>query len=374
MTTPPLFLRTYLDWCAEPEAAFAGWLSAHCFKTSTAEIYLWMWSKFCRWMTEHGLTLDKVTGLDVDRFLKEAESASLHGYHFLRLIERAYLYINGFADAPPNRINPASQAIQSQAARLSNAPTSFLDEHARVKVRQMVETGKSDKPDETEAVGKRGATLHAGDDGKALLSAEGRLGTHGQRNWSSGSATPVRLTGAAGEWKRQRDLALAGVFIGGGLRVQEAVSLTISCISDNGTTLHLLSEHNAHSARSVMLEPFASVALKRWLSLRNQKTYGGNVFAANTKGKAMDPSSMFRRIKILLTELGLDDIEGRSCCQTLRNSYIATLFDRELDPNTIAEMAGMAELATVMRLHREYMAFFNRRASVALEDDSAWLS
>lgn len=337
MENPSLFLRTYADWCNDPDSSFLHWLSINEFKTTTCNVYNWMWSKFCRWLETQSLTLNTVRGHDIDLFIRFTEPHSLHGYHYLRLIERIYQHINGLADSPPGSINPASLAIQQQSKKLANAPTSFMATYLRNDLQHLIEHGQ---------------LPHA-------YSTVKRIPT-----------TPNRLTGKAGEWKRQRDLALAAIFLGAGLRVQEACALTISCISENVTSLVIPVSTNVPDgqdsiySRTIPLEPFVTIALKRWLHVRNESTYGDYVFAANTKGKAMDPSSMFRRIRIIFAEMGITEFEGRACCQTLRNAYIATLFDLNTELTTIAERAGFVELTTVSKLQKEYLAFFDRLANL----------
>lgn len=357
MTSPFLFHTTYQEWINSPEDSFATWLANKPLKLSSAKIYLWMWKKFCRWSAENGLRLDTLDHRDLARFLNHSRQNKLHTYHYLRLIERAYLFLQALPDAPPGQSNPASQAIQQLPNKVRNDPTSFLDHTARERVQQLITIGQWSPPPLSEVAEPASADASITLPGSATTPSRP---THTAHPTSRRKAT--RLTGVAGEWKRQRDLALAGVFLGGGLRVQEAVNLTLSCISLDGTQLtvpHTTGNPGGDSqfSRQVLLAPFAVIALQRWLALRNPKTYGDHVFVATTKGKVLDPSSMFRRIKLLLEELMLDHIEGRSCCQTLRNSYIATLFDQELPLAQVADLAGLTEVVTAARLHRSYLDF-----------------
>ena len=355
MTTSLLFHSTYKEWITTPEDSFATWLTNKPIKQSTANIYLWMWKKFCRWSSENGLRLDTLDHRDLARFLNHSRQSKLQIYHYLRLIERAYLFLLALPDAPPGKCNPASLAIQQLPSKVRNDPTSFLEQAARNRVQQLIATEQWSPPP-LPAVAPRVST----DAITAGLAIIPDYPAHTSNPTLPRNTT--RLSGAAGEWKRQRDLALAGVFLGGGLRVQEAVNLTLSCISEDGMQLSIphtagSQDGNSQFSRQVSLPPFAVLALQRWLALRNKQTYGDHVFAATTKGKVMDPSSMFRRIKLLLEELQLDHIEGRSCCQTLRNSYIATLFDQGLALGQVAEMAGLTEVVTAARLHRSYLDF-----------------
>lgn len=350
MTALSLFETTYNDWIYSPISAFATWLANKQLKLSSANIYLWMWGKFCRWSSENGLRLDTIDHRDLTRFLNHSRQNKLQTYHYLRLIERAYLFLLSLPDAPPGKMNPASLAIQQLPNKLRNDPTSFLDQATRERIQQLIINGQFSTP----PLSSDSDHIPAGS--KDILAP---LTHHPD---STIPRKRARLTGAAGKWKRQRDLALAGVFLGGGLRVQEAANLTLSCISEDNTCLSVPNSTgtpngSSQFSRQVTLPDFAMVALQRWLSLRNQHTCGDHVFPATTKGKVMDPSSMFRRIKLLLEELMLDSIDARSCCQTLRNSYIATLFDQELPLSDVAAMAGLTEVVTAARLHHSYMNF-----------------
>lgn len=358
MTSLQLFDTTYQDWIENPERAFATWLSNKPLKENSAGIYLWMWGKFCRWSAENGLRLDTLDDRDLVRFLHHTRQNKLQTYHYLRLIERAYLFLMALPDAPAGRRNPASLAIQQLPNKVHNDPTSFLDQPTRERLQHLIETGNWSPPLFSEVEHK---TVTASSPSLAAANAPNQLV---QNPHFAPRRKVARLSGPAGEWKRLRDLALAGVFLGGGLRVQEAVSLTLSCISSDSTQLLIPNTagtpHNeSQFSRQITLAPFAVIALQRWLTLRSKATYGDHVFTATTKGKVMDPSSMFRRIKLILEELKLEHIEGRTCCQTLRNAYIATLLDQERSLQEVAALAGLTEVVTAARLHRSYMDFQN---------------
>lgn len=358
MRSLQLFDTTYQDWVNSPETAFATWLSNKHLKESSAGIYLWMWGKFCRWSAENGLRLDTLDDRDLIRFLHHSRQSKLQTYHYLRLIERAYLFLMALPDAPAGRSNPASLAIQQLPNKVHNDPTSFLDQPTRERIQHLIVTVNGSPPLVSEA---EHTAATASSPGQAAAKAPKQLA---QKPRITPRRKVARLSGPAGEWKRLRDLALAAVFLGGGLRVQEAANLTLSCISSDCTQLLIPNTagtpHNeSQFSRQITLAPFAVIALQRWLTLRSKATYGDHVFAATTKGKVMDHSSMFRRIKLILEELKLEHIEGRTCCQTLRNAYIANLFDQERSLQEVAALAGLTEVVTAARLHRSYMDFQN---------------
>ncbi|NHR04453.1 tyrosine-type recombinase/integrase [Chromobacterium haemolyticum] len=329
MHTQTLFDSSYSLWMTDPEVAFSSWLASQNIKKDSIEVYCWMWGKFCRWMAEHNYRLDTLEKDQLGQFINEEELVKKQGYRYVRLIERVYLRINSLPDAPRNTINPAKDAAKNRLAIGKDAPMGFFSVEDRRRLALIVETGQVDDG------GGKGKT------GKSLK-------------------------GEAGIWKRERDLALLGMFLGGGLKVHEVNGLTISCIL-NAETIALPYDPKARGSdaidgagagtfeHQVKLEPFAVLALQRWLHQRSLNTEGNVLFPSSTKGAAMDPSSIFRRIQRLLLEAGLDQINGaRSCCQTLRNCFAATHLDRETPAGEIAQLMGFVDVVTVERVRFAY--------------------
>lgn len=330
MHTQTLFDSSYSLWITDPEIAFSSWLANRDIKKDSIEVYCWMWGKFCRWMAENNYRLNTLDKELLSPFIdKEEFKKTKQGYRYVRLIEQVYQRINSLSDAPSSTINPAKELAQDRFATGKDAPMGFFSAEDRRRLALIVETGQVDDG------GEKGKT------GKSLK-------------------------GEAGIWKRERDLALLGLFLGGGLKVHEVNGLTISCIL-NPETIALTYDPKTRGSdaidgdgagtfeHQVKLEPFAVTALQRWLHLRSLKTEGNVLFPSSTKGAAMDPSSIFRRIQRLLLEAGLGQINGaRSCCQTLRNCFAATHLDRETPAGEIAQLMGFVDVVTVERVRFAY--------------------
>ena len=318
-----------------------------------------MWMKFTRWLHTSNIRLDTLNGVTIATFTVETQQTKLHAYRYIRLIESVYTHLATLPDYPRTLENPAHSAIVSLQKRYRNDDTAFLPVWARQRLLSFVKWGEMD------------------DDDFDLVEIDLEPAVHGSENlpsWTDHLTTSIenqptkkdktqasRLTGPAGEWKLQRDLAIVATMLGGGLRVHEVIDLTVSCISVDNRQITIPThiggmDESSTFERIIELEPEASQALARWLKLRNRATYGDMVFPSNKQGRRMDSSTVFRRVKIILDEAYLTDLDMRSCCQTLRNSYIASLFDRQLENSKIAQVAGFAELISVARMRTSYNA------------------
>jgi integrase len=266
-------------------------------------------------------------------------------------LERVFQHMNTLQLCAPDAINPARLLIQRQTKKSRNDATSFYDADKRAAISSYLENRIGRKKGDAVAVVE--------ESGKEFVN-ENTVDLHKGMG---------RLNGKAGIWKNARDHALLAVFMGAGLRVHEAASLTISCISVEDASITLQTTPHARGnnvtdgdqagtfARVIPIEPFALPALKHWLTLRTENTRGEIAFPSSLPGSPMDPSTVFRRVRMQLEGLGVANDKARTCCQTLRNCYIATLFDRATPYEEIARRAGFVELVSVVRFERAYLHF-----------------
>ncbi|MDN0082372.1 tyrosine-type recombinase/integrase [Crenobacter sp. SG2305] len=342
MQGPTLFDCSYRYWLSDPETSFDAWLSRQDYKKDTMAIYRWMWQKFCRWLAQHRYRLDTLQADQLAQFVKEEALLKRHGYRYVRLIERVYQHLLSLPDAPAGRLNPASKAAQQGAATGRNDPTGFFSAAERDRLARLIETGKLTEEKEEEKKTRRG------------------------------------VNPAQQAWRRDRDLALLGVFLGGGLKVHEAEGLTVSCIV-GGDRLQLPFSPKTRGAgregdtgagqfaRAVPLEPFAVVALRRWLARRGPCGGAEPLFPASEQGRPLDASNVFRRVRTLLDEAGVADQEAaRACCQTLRNAYAATLLERAVPDDEIVARMGWSDVSIVGRLRFAYEAWLARQSGAPL--------
>lgn len=327
MSHASLFDSALPIWLDSPEIAFDGWVTGLPLKRNSMQVSRYMWGKFCRWLTAHSLRLDHIDASHIATFLSDERVTKQQRYRYVRLVERVFLHLSALPGYPMLALNPGSDAARNRIATARNDPTVFLTVSERAALTEVIKGKKEEKNDKSRA-GERG--------------------------------------GPTGEWRAMRDRALLGVFAGGGLKVHEAEYLTVSCISPEGVVKvperwPFGGKDSVEGAKpncrphSVPLEPYAWEAMQKWLGLRRQQTVGDALFPSTVKGAPMHRSSMFRRVRHLLDVAGVrSETDDRACCQTLRNSFAATLFDRDIDSGTIAEYLGYAEPLTVERLRFAY--------------------
>lgn len=171
------------------------------------------------------------------------------------------------------------------------------------------------------------------------------------------------------EWKLPRDLALVGVLLGGGLKLSEALCLTIRCITGEAAdTVEIPHSPKTRGGdryadpgvgtfeRTVKLEPFAAVAMKRWLAIRNAVPgmSDDNLFPSTLAGKPLDVSNANRRIKPILEACNVTfGREARGSAQTLRNCHAANLFFMGRDDNEILQQMGWVDMLSVQRFRSQ---------------------
>lgn len=349
MKPPSLFDHSYLDWQAQPSTAFECWLARRPLKKVSMETYRWMWLAFLRWLDSRGRTLGDLQVDEIKDFVEKGEyrkvslaahakpgsadaNHSLYSYHYLKLIEHVYGYVNGLPDAPQAAINPAAEALKGGVRTGKNNAPSFFPRDACERLIALVEGAEMDKG---EKKGKNGETDR--------------------------SALPRQA-----EWRQPRDLAMIGLLLGGGLRVSELTSLTISCINENGIILPYSPKTRGADkdgdegaglfGRTIQLEPFAVKALERWLAILSEDGAGNGVlFPAKKNGGAIDSSNVLRRVKVLLQEAEVaEGKEMRTCGQTLRNCHAANLIERNWEDSAIMAQMGWVDPLTALRFRLAY--------------------
>lgn len=338
--TPDLYASKYVLWNSSPIEAFDSWLNGKALKKDSMATYKHMWAVFVRWMVFNGLTLATLKDVRIREFIEKAQyrehsesphskhpgytGRSLYPYHLLKLIESAYDFFNGLPDAPENAVNPAQQVLLQSITTGRNRPPSFFSLYDQEKIVHLISYGKRDK--------------------------EGQLNTD-----EADHSAAARMF--------SRDSALIGVLLGGGLKLSEALALTISSINEDGSVKVPFSpktrggdKHGDVGAgmfgRTVWLEPFAHQAMSRWLTLRSQfvNTDEKWVFTSRTPKSPLDVSNANRRIRWMLDQAGVPYGEhARGSAQTLRNCFAANLFLKCSDDDDIQSIMGWADILSVGR-------------------------
>ena len=77
---------------------------------------------------------------------------------------------------------------------------------------------------------------------------------------------------------------------------------------------------------------------------------GGQLqFVAGEDGRQMDTATLYRRAHWVMESSGID-LESREGPQTLRNSFVAMLFDMNVQDSVVAGYLGLREPSSVERL------------------------
>jgi site-specific recombinase XerD len=317
-----LFSRSKRDWLADPRAAFDAWLAHQGFKSSSAQTYRAQWGNFLDWLAERRIELDKTNKRTVGRFVATLSIRRPQRQRYLRIIERVFDEMRQSEAAATNPARPVAQRGDAAWRKApDNEPTGFLLPAER-------------------------ATLIA-----QLFSP----------------MTP--LLSATAQSKESRDRALVAVFLGAGVKVSEAKSLTVSCV--NGSDERILIEAaNPHLSRRSRLMPFARVVLQRWIEVRRTAGIAGELlFPGAPDGRPMHKATMLRAVDAQIDAAGIGQArKARASPQTLRNSFAAELFESGAPPERIAEWMGFAQLLSANRLQTAWKNWRESDSEVSDQD------
>lgn len=301
-----LFDRSVSDWIAAPEAAFDAWLATQAFRRSSADVYRAQWGAFLNWLREHQKNLSTVDTASIAHFVGELPIKKTQRIRYLRLIERVLDHIrrSEFASTNPARfIAQDGEAVWRKAR--DNEPTGFLSPSERARL-------------------------------LAYL------------------FSPIDVSGAA-QWKERRDRALVAAFLGGGIKTGEARALTISCISQDRTSLIVPSTH-PDFVRETRLSSFAIALLDAWLAERKHQDIPGDlVFPASPAGRPMHKATMLRAVDAIVEAADIAASRtARASPQTLRNTYAAELFENDVPLERVGQWLGFMQAISSNRLHRAW--------------------
>src|SRR6195952_494162 len=182
-STDDIFEHERVSWYTDPASAFDAWLAGQAFKASSADVYRAQWGLFLEWLKAKRVNLKTVDRLAIEQFVTQLDIRKPQRVRYLRLIERVLDHVRKIelASTNPARFIAQDGDAPWRDAR-ENEPTGFLAHSERAAL-----------------------IIH-------LCSPIGELST-GQR------------------WRERRDRALAGVFLGGGVKTGEAATLTVSDFS-----------------------------------------------------------------------------------------------------------------------------------------------
>lgn len=312
-------------WLSSPDIAYSSWISSHKLLPTTKEVYISMWAKFTRWLSEQGVSLRDCQAHHISVFLDSSELKKGHRQRYVRLIERVYHHLNSLGLVCHN---PGQKAGIEKVGAGQNDPTRFLSIGEREKLCEYLRSMFNPVVNEKEKV----------EEEKSRKGKEGR---------------------AALQWAFVRDAAVAAAMIGGGMKVSEVTRLTVNCtFAPQGMVIPADGNIREHTAR---LFPVAQEAFDAWRRCRAELEVSADTMFPSALDRrrhdqrvataAMHPATVYRRIHALLEEAGITG--DRACCQTLRNTYAAMLIEEGASDLELAECLGLFVDFSAQRM-REY--------------------
>lgn len=327
-----------LPWSADPVMAFDHWLARHKMRAGSATVYGAMWGRYLHWLAVKRIGLLDVDVATVGLFLGELGSAVKRPQRerYRLLLERVYDEL-----AEPEH-NPARLAMVPRHSgwrqARGNAPTTFLDAAARA---ALVEHLEQLSP---------------------RLLGQGRGGG---------------LTAAG--WRALRGRALYAVFLGGGLKLREALALRVQDVAERAAGEYWLTLPATGSSlpHESVLRDWAARWFGEWLEVRAagvpRSRLSPTIFTKAPGGGGLTPSSVNRALTAVLDarhwfgrfgavpahvrRLPAEAVDpDRIDPQALRNSFAGTLFEAGEPLELVAERLGYADLLSAQRLHLAWQA------------------
>lgn len=158
------------------------------------------------------------------------------------------------------------------------------------------------------------------------------------------------VNGAVGDASREaalwaRDVCLAELLYGSGLRISEALALSFRRVA--GHTGHVRVLGKGGKERLAPLTEESAQALERWLALRHQVANPGELaLFVGARGAALQRREAQRIIERLCQQAGLPAVVSP---HALRHSFATHLLEAGADLRSVQELLGHARIATTQR-------------------------
>ena len=195
------------------------------------------------------------------------------------------------------------------------------------------------------AATKRGGNVKAVTTAKRGANAAGSGGAAGMQT-PAPEAFPEAITNASKEavlWAR--DICLAELLYGSGLRISEALALSFRRVA--GHTGHVRVLGKGGKERLAPLTEESALALERWLALRPQVASQGELaLFVGARGAALQRREAQRIIERLCQQAGLPAVVSP---HALRHSFATHLLEAGADLRSVQELLGHARIATTQR-------------------------
>ncbi len=140
-----------------------------------------------------------------------------------------------------------------------------------------------------------------------------------------------------------RNLALAELLYGSGLRINEALALNVNDIELHGDTIRVSGKGNKQ--RTVPIGRKSINAIRNYLSKRSEllKNKSEKALFISLKGKRLNPSTAYR---IINRAMAGNTESPQKSPHVLRHSFATHLLDKGADIRSVSEMLGHASLST----------------------------
>jgi integrase/recombinase XerC len=146
-------------------------------------------------------------------------------------------------------------------------------------------------------------------------------------------------------WVGVRDATLLLVLATMGLRISEAVSLTMDQVVLAQTTGQLMVVGKGRRARAIPLRPETDVALTSWFSVRPAVETAA-CFVSQVGRGPISARAVQRRILLYAAEANIRKTTGTVTPHKLRHSYATQLLDNGVDIRDLQELLGHAHRNT----------------------------
>ena len=156
--------------------------------------------------------------------------------------------------------------------------------------------------------------------------------------------TAAEHTNTRPEVIRRRDLALAELLYGAGLRISEALGLNAHDVDPRSGVVRVLGKGN--KTRLAPLSDTARLALGDWLAVRQELAVGAeSALFVGTRGQRLNRRQAARILDELAANAGLPHVAPHS----LRHSFATHLLEGGADLRGVQELLGHARLSTTQR-------------------------
>lgn len=150
------------------------------------------------------------------------------------------------------------------------------------------------------------------------------------------------VNAASDSWTDKRDRALLMLLYGAGLRLSEALSLTVADAAQNPLTV----TGKGNKQRQVPMLPAVKTVLTEWLAERGNAADDKSPLFIGAKGDRLNPGVAQKQMRRLRARLGLPD---HATPHALRHSFATHLLAEGADLRVIQELLGHASLSTTQR-------------------------